>query len=146
MSASSPDSSLPPVPMNGADLSGGGASPTGDHAQGDADVHPLAEPAAVTDSALPERPRKGPLSFLSGAITSGLLAWFCLWLSRRVVAYYALHPPHYEARVAQSIATALKTMVVGMSFLATFTFAFVGLGLLLVFFRSLLAARPERPA
>ena len=76
-------------------------------------------------------PRKGPLSFLSGAITSGLLAAFCLWISRRIVAYYSLHPPHYEARVAQSIATALKTLIVGMSFLATFSFAFVGLGLLL---------------
>jgi hypothetical protein len=91
-------------------------------------------------------PRKGPLSLLSGALTSGLLAWFCLGLSQKVLAYYALHPPHYEARVAQSIATALKTMIVGMTFLATFSFAFVGLGLSLVFFRSLLPAQPETPA
>ena len=91
-------------------------------------------------------PRKGPISFLSGALTSGLLAWLCLGLSQKVLAYYALHPPHYEAQVAQSIATALKTMIVGMSFLATFSFAFVGLGLLLVFLRSLLPARPETPA
>jgi hypothetical protein len=33
-----------------------------------------------------------------------------------------------------------------MTFLATFSFAFVGLGLLLVFLRSLLPARPETPA
>ena len=91
-------------------------------------------------------PRKGPISFLSGALTSGLLAWLCLGLSKNVLAYYALHPPHYEAQVAQSIATALKTMIVGMTFLATFSFAFVGLGLLLVFLRSLLPARPETPA
>jgi len=91
------------------------------------------------------QPRKGPLSFLSGALTSGLLAWCCLWLSRRVVAYYSLHPPHYQARVAQSIATALKTLIVGMSFLATFSFAFVGLGLTLVFVRSLLQPAPQSP-
>jgi hypothetical protein len=91
-------------------------------------------------------PRKGPISFLSGALTSGLLAWLCLGLSQKVLTYYALHPPHYEAQVAQSIATALKTMIVGMSFLATFSFAFVGLGLLLVFLRSLLPTRPETPA
>ena len=91
-------------------------------------------------------PRKGPISILSGALTSGLLAWLCLGLSQKVLGYYALHPPHYEARVAQSIATALKTMIVGMTFLATFSFAFVGLGLLLVFLRSLLPARPETPA
>jgi len=91
-------------------------------------------------------PRKGPLSFLSGALTSGLLAWLCLGVSRRVVGWYSLHPPHYEARVAQSIATALKTMIVGTCFLATFSFAFVGLGLLLVFLRSLTRAGEETPA
>jgi hypothetical protein len=110
---------------------------------------PPAQPVAVSPApGGPEAapPRKGPLSFLSGAVTSGLLAWFCLWLSRRVVAYYTLHPPHYEARVAQSIATALKTLIVGMSFLATFSFAFVGLGLALVFVRSLSQPRPEPPA
>ena len=104
-----------------------------------------AAPAATALGPTSPAPRKGPLSFLSGAITSALLAWFCLWLSRRVVAYYALHPPHYEARVAQSIATALKTLMVGMSFLATFSFAFVSLGLLLVFVRSLVPTRAQTP-
>jgi hypothetical protein len=31
-------------------------------------------------------PRKGPLSFLSGALTSVLLGWLCLGMSQRVVA------------------------------------------------------------
>jgi len=84
-------------------------------------------------------PRKGPLSFLSGALTAALLAWLSYGLSLRMVQYYALHPPHYSARIAQSIATALKTLIVGMAFLATFSFAFIGLGLLLVFVRSLVA-------
>jgi hypothetical protein len=82
---------------------------------------------------------------LSGSLTAGLLAWLALGLSQRLVGYYALHPPHYEARVAQSIATALKTLMVGMSFLATFSFAFVSLGLLLVFVRSLLPTRAQTP-
>jgi hypothetical protein len=90
--------------------------------------------------------RKGPLSLLSGALTSGLLAWLALGLSRRVVAYYALHPPHYGSQVAQSIATALKTLLVGMCFLATFSFAFIGLGLFLTFLRSLLPARAGSPS
>jgi len=93
-----------------------------------------------------ERPRKGPLSFLSGAITSSLLAWLCFGLSRRVVQHYALHPPHYSAPVAQSIATAVKTLVVGMCFLATFSFAFIGLGLTLTFVRSLLPGRNAEEA
>lgn len=111
---------------------------------------PAASPAAAVaparDAEGAPAPRKGPLSFLSGALTSGALAWACFALSRRVVAYYSLHPPHYEARVAQSIATALKTLIVGMTFLATFSFAFVGLGLTLVFVRSLLRPEPRSPA
>ncbi|MEB3260114.1 MAG: DUF3082 domain-containing protein [Cyanobacteriota bacterium] len=99
-------------------------------------------PAAASGTGL----RKGPLSFLSGAFTSGLLAWLALGLSGRVVAYYAAHPPHYSARVAQSIATAVKTLVVGMTFLATFTFAFVALGLFLTFLRSLWPASGGQPA
>jgi hypothetical protein len=43
--------------------------------------------------------------------------------------YYALHPPQYASAIAQSIATALKTLIVGMAFLATFSFAFIALGL-----------------
>jgi hypothetical protein len=135
MSAASPDPYPPEVALDGEAT----AAAKDPGSNGDADA------GGNGSTAGSERPRKGPLSFLSGAITSGLLAWLCLGFSQKVVGYYALHPPHYEARVAQSIATALKTMIVGMSFLATFSFAFVGLGLFLVFLRSLLPARPETP-
>ena len=84
------------------------------------------------------RPRKGPFSFLSGSLTSFGFGWLALQLSGRVVAYYGEHPLHYDARFAQSIAVFMKTLIVGMSFLATFTFAFVGLGLFLTFIRSLM--------
>jgi uncharacterized membrane protein YgaE (UPF0421/DUF939 family) len=56
-----------------------------------------------------------------------------------VVNHYSLHPPAYSSAIAQSIATAVKTLVVGMTFLATFSFGFIALGLSLVFLRSLLA-------
>jgi hypothetical protein len=99
--------------------------------------NPPPPPTGSPEAEAPAGLRKGPLSFLSGALTSGLLAWLALGLSGRVVAYYGAHPPHYSARVAQSIATAVKTLVVGMTFLATFTFAFVAIGLFLTFLRSL---------
>lgn len=95
------------------------------------------ESARDTASTTP-RQRKGPLSFLTGSLTSFGLGWCALQLSYRVVGYYAEHPPHYDVRFAQSIATFLKTLFVGMTFLATFTFAFVGLGLFLTFIRSLM--------
>lgn len=107
-----------------------------------------ATPATGASTASPE-PRKGPLSFLSGALTAGLLAWLSLGLSKRMATYYALHPPNYSSAIAQSIATALKTLIVGMAFLATFSFAFIALGLTLVFLRSLVAgpaaATPSSP-
>ncbi|NDD46031.1 MAG: DUF3082 domain-containing protein, partial [Synechococcaceae bacterium WB9_4xB_025] len=78
-----------------------------------------------------------PLSFVSGSLTSLLLAWLSLGLSKRMVLYFAAHPPNYSSPIAQSIATALKTLLIGMCFLATFSFAFIGLGLFLVFLRSL---------
>ncbi|MEB3158313.1 MAG: DUF3082 domain-containing protein [Synechococcus sp.] len=83
------------------------------------------------------KPRKGPLSFLSGSVTSLLLAWLSWGLSKGTVVYFAQHPPHFSSSIGQSIATALKTLMTGMCFLATFSFAFIGLGLFLVFLRSL---------
>jgi len=162
MSAASPDPQPPEAALDGGatgDATGDTTDPSfpadaiaaadGAAAVESSPVLPaIADPLAATGPAATGSvsPRKGPISFLSGALTSGLLAWLCLGLSQKVLGYYALHPPHYEAQVAQSIATALKTMIVGMSFLATFSFAFVGLGLFLVFLRSLLPARPETPA
>jgi hypothetical protein len=90
-------------------------------------------------------PRKGPLSFLSGALTSAVLGWLCLGFSQRLLTWYAAHPPHYASPVAQSIATAVKTLILGMSFLATFSFLFIGLGLFLTFLRSLLPAGASSP-
>jgi len=162
MSAASPDPQPPEAAIDGGatgDATGDTTDPSfpadaiaaadGAAAVESSPVLPaIADPLAAAGPAATGsvNPRKGPISFLSGALTSGLLAWLCLGLSQKVLGYYALHPPHYEAQVAQSIATALKTMIVGMSFLATFSFAFVGLGLFLVFLRSLLPARPETPA
>jgi urea transporter len=108
------------------------------------DSDPSSSPALETPAST--RPRKGPLSFLSGSLTAGLLAWLALGLSQRLVAYYALHPPSYGSAIAQSIATALKTLIVGMSFLATFSFAFIALGLGLVFVQSLVSGSGSAPA
>ena len=87
--------------------------------------------APTPESPEPRVPRKGPLSFLSGALTAGLLAWLALGLSRRMVVYFAVHPPHYSSPIAQNIAVTLKTLLVGLSFLATFSSGFVALGLTL---------------
>ena len=87
-----------------------------------------------------ESKKKGPLSFLSGALTSLLFAWLSFLLSKKVVVYFALHSINYTSPIAQSISSAMKTLAIGMCFLATFTFAFIGLGLTIVFVRSLFSA------
>jgi hypothetical protein len=110
-----------------------------------AEPNQVAELKQVAPEAAP-KPRKGPLSFLSGSLTAVLLGWLCLGLSQKVVTHYALHPPNYSSAIAQSIATAMKTLVVGMSFLATFSFGFIGLGLFLVFIRSLLPGTAKETA
>ena len=84
-----------------------------------------------------EQPRKGPLSFLSGSITSLALAWLTFGLSKRMVVYFATHSSSFSSAIAQNIASAMKTLFIGMCFLATFSFAFIGLGLFVVFLRSL---------
>ncbi len=88
-----------------------------------------------------ETVQKGPASFLSGALTSLLLGWGCFLLSKKVLIYFSTHSLEYSSSIATSIASAFKTLVVGMTFLATFTFLFIGLGLLIVFIRSLFAAK-----
>ena len=90
-----------------------------------------------SSSELKASSEKGPLSFLSGAFSSILLGWLSFLLSKKVVIYFTLHSPHYTSPIAQSIASGIKTLVIGMCFLATFTFGFIGLGLTIVFIRSL---------
>jgi len=83
-------------------------------------------------------PKKGPLSFLSGSITSLCFGLLSLFISKKIVLYFSIHTPNYSSPIAQSIASGFKTLIIGISFLATFTFAFIGLGLFLVFIRSLI--------
>ena len=81
--------------------------------------------------------KKGPLSFFSGACTSLISAWLCYRLSQSLVIYFSIHTNNYNSAFAQSIASGFKTLVIGISFLATFTFTFIGFGLTIVFIRSL---------
>jgi len=92
------------------------------------------------DMARPET-NKGPLSFLSGSITSLTFSLLCLFISKKIVLYFSIHTPNYSSPIAQSIASGFKTLIIGISFLATFTFAFIGLGLFLVFIRSLIEGK-----
>ena len=98
----------------------------------------LANSSASTSVNASSEPKKGPLSFLSGSITSLSFSLLSLFISKKIVLYFSIHTPNYSSPIAQSIASGFKTLIIGISFLATFTFGFIGLGLFLVFIRSLI--------
>ena len=87
--------------------------------------------------------KKGPLSFLSGSFTSLSFGFLSLFISKKIVLYFSIHTPNYSSPIAQSISSGFKTLIIGISFLATFTFGFIGLGLFLVFIRSLIEGNKE---
>ena len=89
-------------------------------------------------------PKKGPLSFFSGSITSLSFSFLSLFISKRIVLYFAIHTPNYSSPIALSIASGFKTLIIGISFLATFTFGFIGLGLFLVFIKSLIEGNKDK--
>ena len=81
-------------------------------------------------------PEKGPLSFIIGSITSFLLFIFFYFVSNKIAIYFAEHKPSNSSEIVQSISSSINTLIIGLSFLLTFSFAFIGLGLFLVFIRS----------
>ena len=82
-------------------------------------------------------PVKGPMSYLSGSLTSGGFCAVAVVITLKLIAYYSAHPPHYSQRLAQSIATALKPLIIGSGCVATFSFGLVSAGLMLLFLKSI---------
>ena len=81
-------------------------------------------------------PEKGPLSFISGSLTSFLLSIFFYFISNKIAIYFSLHKPSNPSEIVKSISSSINTLIIGLSFLLTFSFAFIGLGLFIIFIRS----------
>ena len=86
-------------------------------------------------------PEKGPLSFIVGSLTSFLLFIFFYLISHKITIYFSLHKPSNSSEVVQSISSSINTLIIGLSYLLTFSFAFIGLGLFIVFIRSFLVKK-----
>ena len=82
--------------------------------------------------------KKGPLSFITGSLTSFLLFIFFYFISNKIAIYFSLHKPSNSSEIVQSISSSINTLIIGLSFLLTFSFGFIGLGLFIVFIRSFL--------
>ena len=87
------------------------------------------------------KPEKGPLSFITGSLTSFLLCIFFYFISNKIAIYFSLHKPSNSSEVVQSISSSINTLIIGLSFLLTFSFGFIGLGLFIVFIRSFLVKK-----
>ena len=84
---------------------------------------------------------KGPLSFVTGSLTSFLLSIFFYFISNKIVIYFSVHKPSNSSEIVQSISSSIYTLIIGLSFLLTFSFAFIGFGLFIVFIRSFLVKK-----
>ena len=86
-------------------------------------------------------PEKSPFSFITGSLTSFLLCIFFYFISNNIAIYFSLHRPSNSSEIVQSISSSINTLIIGLSFLLTFSFAFIGLGLFIVFIRSFLVKK-----
>ena len=83
-------------------------------------------------------PEKSPINFIVGSLTSFLLFIFFYFISNKIVIYFTLHKPSNSSELVQNISSSINTLIIGLSFLLTFSFAFIGIGLFIVFIRSFL--------
>ena len=104
-------------------------------------MHDLKSLTKKNNSETKNTPEKGPLSFISGSLTSFILCIFFYFISNKIAIYFSLHKPSNSSEIVQSISSNINTLVIGLSFLLTFSFAFIGLGLFIVFVRSFLVKK-----
>jgi len=81
-------------------------------------------------------PEKRSLNFIIGSITSFLLFYLFYLLSNKIAIYFSIHKPSNSSEIVQNISSSINTLIIGLSFLLTFSFAFIGIGLFIVFIRS----------
>jgi len=80
-------------------------------------------------------PEKGPLNFILGSLTSFLLFIFFYFLSNKIAIYFSVHKPSNSSEIVPIIFSSINTLIIGLSFLLTFSFAYIGIGLFIVFIR-----------
>ena len=86
-------------------------------------------------------PEKGPLSFILGSLTRFILFIFFYFLSNKIAIYFSIHKPSNSSEIVQNISSSINTLIIGLSFLLTFSFAFIGIGLFIVFIRSFIVKK-----
>ena len=58
-----------------------------------------------------------------------------------IAIYFSVHKPSNSSEIVQNISSSINTLIIGLSFLLTFSFAFIGIGLFIVFIRSFIVKK-----
>ncbi|HBB33263.1 MAG TPA: DUF3082 domain-containing protein [Cyanobacteria bacterium UBA8803] len=90
---------------------------------------PTPTPNSETQLANPEQTLPGPLRCLSAALISALLAVGSYYLTSSIAQTFANKPLPSGNVATINIAIAVRTLVVGITTLATFVFGMVAIGL-----------------
>ena len=90
-------------------------------------------------------PEKGPLNFIVGSLTSFSLFIFFYFLSNKIAIYFSIHKPSNSSEIVQNITSSINTLIIGLSFLLTFSFALSVLDFLLYLFAVFLWRKVELP-
>ena len=93
--------------------------------------------AADPKQATSDKKESTPLSAWSGSFISGTIALLLYKLTASIALSFATHPSVATTQMAQRISAAVRTLVVGLSSLATGLFAIAALGLVLLGFKIL---------
>ncbi|MDS3861062.1 DUF3082 domain-containing protein [Thermosynechococcaceae cyanobacterium BACA0444] len=71
-----------------------------------------------------------PLRCLTGALVAGTLGILLYRLTQAIAYSFTTHPLHSQSQIAQSLSVAIRTLVVGLSTMATGIFGLAALGLI----------------
>ena len=86
-----------------------------------------------------------PLRAWSGAFMSGTLGILLYKLTYSIALTFATHPSTASSQMAQRISAAVRTLVVGLTTMATGLFAIAALGLILLGFKLLFQDLTNQP-
>ena len=106
------------------------------------DLNSIQNQASSEDSQKPVT----PIRCISGAAVSGAIATALYFLSASIIDTFAHKPIHSHKVVTLNIAAAVRTLVMGMSIMATAIFAIATLGLLALAIQLSLKGLTNSPA
>jgi hypothetical protein len=86
-----------------------------------------------------------PLRTLSGSLIAGTLGVLMYRLTSAIALSFATHPYHGHSQISLSLSSATRTLVVGLSSLATGIFALAALGLVGLSLQLLIRQRAVNP-